>query len=88
MSTKKRYLLDGLWKTLYDMVTVHGRGVTAGEVARQRGVARSTAKRWLNDMVAEGGAVTETVAGRNHQDTQLYAPVLITADRAFLEKNR
>ncbi len=88
MSTKKRYLMDGLWKTLYDMVIMYGRGVTAGEVARKRGVARSTAVRWLNEMVAEGGAVTETVAGRNHQDTRLYAPVVITADRTFLEQNR
>ncbi len=88
MSTKKRFLMDGLWKTLYDMMVRYQRGVSAGEVARERGVARSTAVIWLSSMVDEGGAVSEKVRGRNHQWMTLYAPVVIDASRDFLENNR
>jgi len=77
MSTKKRYLMDGLWKTLYDMMLRYQRGVSAGEVARERGVARSTAVRWLTEMVSEGGARAENVQGKNHLAMTLYAPLVV-----------
>jgi len=54
MSTKKVHLYNMAWEALYSLCHQLGRPVTAGEFAKDMGIARSTAIRWLSEMAGEG----------------------------------
>jgi len=75
MSTKKAHLYNMAYTHLADLCVRKVRGVTAGEYAKHMGIARSTAIRWLNDMLAEGAVMFYGEVAKNHQPCKLWQPV-------------
>jgi len=81
MSTKKQNLYNMAWWKLCELNAEHGRGVTAGEFGKFMGLARSTAKRWLEEMMHEGGCKTELATGKNGLLVQRWIPIGLRAWR-------
>jgi len=81
MSTKKSHLYNMAWWKLCEANDKAGRGVTAGEFAKLMGLARSTAKRWLTEMMLEGGCQTVLGTGKNGLLAQRWIPVGMQAWR-------
>jgi len=74
MSTKKLHLYDMAWRKLCGLCNAKGRRVTAGEFAQAMGIARSTAQRWLADMIAEGAVSSYREVGKNGLPKSTYLP--------------
>jgi len=75
MSTKERNLLTWYWNLLLDLTYELDREVTAGELAKYAGVARSTAYRYLRRMLVENGVIEVQSTGKNHMTVRRYEPV-------------
>lgn len=75
MSTKKRHLYDMAWRVLLAMCRARGRAVTAGEFADEMGIARSTAQRWLADMLYEGAIYSFREIGKNGLAKSTFEPI-------------
>lgn len=75
MSTKKQHLYNMAWWQLCAAHNNKPGRVTAGEFARVMGISRSTAKRWLTEMMMEGGCTTENFNGKNGMLAQAWIPV-------------
>jgi len=75
MSTKKAHLYNMAWWKLCELNSKKGRGVSAGEFGKFMGLARSTAKRWLEEMMHEGGCKREISRGRNRMPAQYWIPI-------------
>lgn len=73
MSTKKRHLYDKAWHELRTLCEDCGAYVSAGQFARHFGIARSTAKRWLDEMLSEGAIVSIKTIANNGIETTCYA---------------
>jgi predicted ArsR family transcriptional regulator len=74
LSKKERRLLDHAWHKLCECCAENLRPVTAGEFAKHMGVAPSTARRWLADMLENGGIVSFRGIARNRFPKITYEP--------------
>jgi len=74
MSTKKLNLYDMAWHKLLALCNAKVRRVTAGEFAQAMGIARSTAQRWLADMIAEGAVSSYREVGKNGLPKSTFLP--------------
>jgi len=75
MSIKKKHLYDMAWNKLLELCRQECRPVTAGEFAALMGIARSTAQRWLTEMMVEGAIFSFKGIGKNRQSKTTYEPV-------------
>jgi len=75
MSTKRKHLYHMVWSHMVELCAELCRPVTAGELARHEGVARSTVVRWLTDMLAENAIYSFRQTGKNRQTMHTYEPV-------------
>lgn len=76
MSTKDMRALNHWWHMLAELREETGRAVSAGEVAKHAGTARNTAKRWLEKMVAAGGARSYREYAKNGTLKTCYYPAI------------
>jgi len=75
MTTKQRNVLDWYWQKLYDTVREYQRGVTAGELAKEMGVSRSTAQKYLSELITNKAATAEKFKHWNKQTGKRYSPI-------------
>jgi len=75
MSVKKAHLYNMAWRVLLEACSEKGQPLTAGEFAKRLGVARSTAVRWLTDMVEEGAIYSFRFTGKNGLSKSVYEPI-------------
>lgn len=85
MSTKKQHLYNMAWWQLCECHQKNGGRTTAGEFAKKMGIARSTAKRWLVEMMSEGGCKTVLFTGKNGLLATAWIPV---GYDVFLQQHR
>jgi len=88
MSTKKIHLYNMAFQRLEDQCVALRRGVTAGEYAKYMGIARSTAVRWLADMLKEGAIACGVDIARNHQLMTLWQPENLNDTLAGIQRYR
>ena len=72
MSTKQMHTLNYWWSMLESTTAREGGSVSAGQVAKEAGTARNTAKKWLEELVKNGAAVSDKIIGRNHSEKVVY----------------
>lgn len=77
MSTKERKVLDFYWSALRDLNAQCGRYVSVGELARDMGVARNTAKKYLQQMEKHGAVKSHEYMFPNGVIGRCYAIVKI-----------
>jgi len=65
MSTKEVHIYNHWFQMLLDAVDKNNGDVTAGQVAKVAGTARSTARRWLDRMVEKGAVRCDKHLGKN-----------------------
>lgn len=65
MSTKEAHGMNHWYHMLTVAETKEGGAVTAGQVAKEAGTARSTARRWLEKLVLADAAMSNKYIGRN-----------------------
>ena len=65
MTQKDRHALEIYWHALHDCNRIHGRYVTAGELARHLEISRNTAAKYLKKMVAYDGAHASEFTAKN-----------------------
>lgn len=74
MTVKERNMLDFYWKQLYDTVREYQRGVTIGELAKEVGVSRSTAKKYIDTLIKNKAVYAEKFMHWNKQKCTRYSP--------------
>lgn len=74
MSTKDRFVLEFWRKALIQIYKEKGE-VSAGEVGRFVGQARSTAKKYLDRLVVEKCVATREVPYNSKVNMNVYAPI-------------
>jgi len=65
MSTKDAHVLNHWYRMLLLAAEKHGLDASAGEVAKEAGTARSTARRWLDKLVENDAAECYKHIGKN-----------------------
>lgn len=75
MSTKKVHLFNMAWRELLSQCQRMCRPITAGEFGRVMGISRSTAIRWLAEMLAEGAICSFKENGKNGLPKHTYEPI-------------
>jgi len=75
MTVKERNILDFYWRQLYDAVREYQRGVTVGELAKHVGVSRSTANKYVRELIKSKAAYSEKFVHWNKQKATRYGPV-------------
>ena len=73
MSTKKKHMYDKVWHELRAICFETGCYVTAGQFANHYGVSRTTAKKWLAEMLSVKAIVAITVKAKNGVMATCYA---------------
>ena len=87
MSTKEKHLLQMVLDVLVEATYERDREVTAGELAKYLGVARSTAKRYLDRLVVMNEVCVYETSGKNHMTKRVYERVGFTAHWRRNERN-
>jgi len=72
MTVKEQHVLNYWWNSLERCARQMGRPVTAGELATNTGQSRNTAKKHLERMVKEKGAIREKVPHWNGTKKAVY----------------
>jgi Mn-dependent DtxR family transcriptional regulator len=80
MSTKERKILDFYWGALRDLNAATHRYVSVGELAREMGVARNTASKYLKAMLKHGAIKSHDYEFPNGTIGKVYAIVKIGED--------
>ena len=73
MSTKKRSMLDFWFRALWSANQKENNHVSAAKVGEVVGQSRNTAKKYLEEMIAEDAVEKISVRGKNRQEMFLYA---------------
>lgn len=73
MTTKERHQLNHAWQQLREINIAMLRHVTAGEFAKEFGVARNTARKLLERMLLEGAIMAYTDRAKNGVNATYYA---------------
>ncbi len=74
MSTKEVLALDLAWRCLADVCSREGVPITAGELAKEMGVVRATAKRRIDAMIKQK-AIEQVKVKRGDVTHRRYCPV-------------
>jgi len=86
MSTKKAHLYNTAYRVLADYCGEKGAYASAGEFAVQMGVSRSTAARWLKEMLSERAIVSVSVKAKNGVMGTYYAtPENLVGNQSAME---
>ena len=75
MSTKERAILDFWFRAVWSCNQRDNNHVSAARVGDSVGMARNTAKKYLERMIEEGAVEKISVRGKNRQEAFLYAVV-------------
>lgn len=75
MTVKQRSVLNYYWHQLNDIVREYDRGVSAGELAKVMGVSRSTAQKYLKELIKNKAAWTHKEPHWNGAKVTRYQPL-------------
>lgn len=74
MTLKKVHLYNMAHWKMQELCQVLHRPCTAGEFAKHMGISRSTAVKWITEMMTEGEILSFVTQGKNHQPMARYEP--------------
>lgn len=72
MTQKQIININWTWAELNQLCKYIGGAVTAGELAKAMGISRNTAKKYLQQLITNGGAASQEVDGLNKQKWTIY----------------